>query len=349
LDDEVEPVQVLHVGPSSQGPGGMSSVIRTLVETAAYEVKSLATWFPGAPLRTLRAWLSALAFVVTRRRLPVLHAHVSEGGSWVREGSIIVVARLRGHRSTFISLHGAEFRASLRRPVMRAVVRLVVRCCAAVFVLSEADRRAVLAVAGAAAPVVRIANPVSDPVVTETPRVVAPRYVLFLGEQSRRKGLDVLVEAWASLPPPDDRVLVVAGPAGDVTIPNTAGVIDLGPVDYATARELVRSATTLVLPSRAEALPMVLLEAMAVGTPFIATDVSGISDLKAVGAGYVIPPDSVTALAEALTAALSSASLSEMGDRGRAWWAEHASPPAVHEILERHYREASAGRPSLAE
>jgi glycosyltransferase involved in cell wall biosynthesis len=43
--------------------------------------------------------------------------------------------------------------------------------------------------------------------------------------------------------------------------------------------DLIRAADVLLLPSRAEAMPLVILEAMAVGTPVVATDVDGIPEI----------------------------------------------------------------------
>ena len=61
----------------------------------------------------------------------------------------------------------------------------------------------------------------------------------------------------------------------------------------------------LVIPSRAESLPYVVLEAAAAGVPIIATDVGGIAgDIRAAERTHLIPPGDVGALAGAIAAAL---------------------------------------------
>src|SRR5258708_2151425 len=60
----------------------------------------------------------------------------------------------------------------------------------------------------------------------------------------------------------------------------------------------------LVVPSRAESLPYVVLEAAAAGLPIIATDVGGIPEIFGPDAGDLVHPNDPTALANAIAAAL---------------------------------------------
>ena len=64
---------------------------------------------------------------------------------------------------------------------------------------------------------------------------------------------------------------------------------------------LLAAADGVVLPSRWEGLPLVLLEAMARGRPIVATSVGGMADTLEDGAtGTLVPPNDVPALATAL-------------------------------------------------
>lgn len=80
-------------------------------------------------------------------------------------------------------------------------------------------------------------------------------------------------------------------------------------------REHLRRARAFVLPSFAEGLPVVLMEAMALGRPVIATAIAGIPELVDSDCGWLIPAGSEDALVAAMTAAL-NASPEELASKG---------------------------------
>jgi glycosyltransferase involved in cell wall biosynthesis len=83
--------------------------------------------------------------------------------------------------------------------------------------------------------------------------------------------------------------------------------------------DLVAAAGAVCLPSEAEAMPMSLLEAMALGRPVIATDVGGNAELVRHGeTGYLLPPGDGRALTRAIVElAGDTARAEEMGAAGR--------------------------------
>jgi glycosyltransferase involved in cell wall biosynthesis len=85
-------------------------------------------------------------------------------------------------------------------------------------------------------------------------------------------------------------------------------------------RDLLLASRALVLPSFAEGLPVVLMEALALGRPVVATYVAGIPELVVEGEnGWLVPASSVEDLARALRAALLAPdeTIARMGARGR--------------------------------
>ena len=164
--------------------------------------------------------------------------------------------------------------------------------------------------------------------------------VLFLGEMSLRKGLDVLVEAWPSIAQATGATLAIAGPSHDVDVEvaTLVGVTIVGSVPMAAAQLLIRSADVIVLPSRAEALPMVLIEAMALQVPWVSTAIAGIPRLAISGGGIVVTPGSAAELGKAVTALLLDADKRRaMGLAGRSWYLANATPEAVHLVLSSSY------------
>jgi glycosyltransferase involved in cell wall biosynthesis len=117
------------------------------------------------------------------------------------------------------------------------------------------------------------------------------------------KGLDVLLEAGRLVKSPLRLEIFGAGSLRDQ--------LELCARDYgldahfhgfvADFNARLRNVDVLVQPSRADNLPLAVLEAMARGVPVIGTRVGGIPELIGDGeTGMVVPPESPTALASAL-------------------------------------------------
>ena len=90
----------------------------------------------------------------------------------------------------------------------------------------------------------------------------------------------------------------------------------VGTRSSAEIRDYLLRARAFVLPSFAEGLPVVIMEALALARPVIATYVGGIPELVDSEDGWMIPPGSGEALVEAMTAAL-HASPEELDAKGR--------------------------------
>lgn len=85
-------------------------------------------------------------------------------------------------------------------------------------------------------------------------------------------------------------------------------------------REEIEKARALIIPSFAEGLPVVIMEAMALERPVVSTMVAGIPELVSHGeTGWLVPAGDVTALIDAVAQVLSSTpeKLAAMGKRGR--------------------------------
>jgi glycosyltransferase involved in cell wall biosynthesis len=119
----------------------------------------------------------------------------------------------------------------------------------------------------------------------------------YVGRVSEEKGVPMLVEAWSTLPEGRLGTLTVAGhgPAEGLVRRIAAGrsdVVVLGQVDHDTAIQVMRSAAVVAVPSRwPEAMPLTVLEAMALGRPVMAGKVGGLPAVIDSGVGWVVDPD----------------------------------------------------------
>jgi len=137
------------------------------------------------------------------------------------------------------------------------------------------------------------------------------QYFLFVGRLASNKGLPTLLDALAALEPRSRIPLVLMGRDWGARPALEAQARALGIADQlrflefvarpSSYRAVVRRARALVLPSEFEAFGLVLLEAMAAGTPIVATAVGGVPDVLDDGrAGRLVPYGDSVALARAL-------------------------------------------------
>jgi glycosyltransferase involved in cell wall biosynthesis len=155
-------------------------------------------------------------------------------------------------------------------------------------------------------------------IASATPRVRPERTPLLIaaGRLIEKKGFDVLIDALAMLRREGTRFrchVYGDGPlssalAARIRAGGLDGVVSLeGWVSGEQLAEVMRSATALVVPSRVarsgdrDGIPNVVLEAMMLGLPVIATDVSGIPEAIAPEvSGILVPPDDPARLAAAV-------------------------------------------------
>jgi glycosyltransferase involved in cell wall biosynthesis len=122
-------------------------------------------------------------------------------------------------------------------------------------------------------------------------------YILYAGTLEPRKGIDQLLSAWASLPAPRPRLVLCGGAGWGVRVPE--GVEHTGYVTREKLRDLYRNALMFVYPSRYEGFGMPPLEAMACGSPVIATRTGAIPEFAG-DAALIVEPGDATALRTAI-------------------------------------------------
>lgn len=153
--------------------------------------------------------------------------------------------------------------------------------------------------------------------------------LLFLGRIHPKKGLDMLLPAWARVAAFNgDWQLVVAGPdeAGHLAQVRAQAeslglkdrVLFTGLVTGEAKTRLLHSADLFVLPSYSEGFPMSVLEAWACGVPVIATRECNVDGIAAAEAGWECDAET-NSIEQALKAALavSEAERRGRGDNGR--------------------------------
>jgi glycosyltransferase involved in cell wall biosynthesis len=332
---------VTHVGPDMYSFGGTQSVIRVIRDhkIGADEIRVLSTWngrhHAKNSLLTARAGIA----LATSPRGTIAHFHMSNGGAWLREGPLIRVARARGFR-VIVTIHGSDFPQFSRSH--RRFVGATLNNADHLILLSEEARAAAERVASSV-PTSVVANPIvidrDAPGAGSTPPVV-----LFAGTIGRRKGVDVLVAAWRLLLDEgiEGRCRIV-GLVDDYSPPAMERLTVEPPVHPDQVPVLIRSARVVTLPSYAEAMPMILTEALAGARPIVATPVGGTPTI-APDPNMLVPVGDAPALAAAIGRYLRDANLAERdGRRGQEHIAATRSPDVIGPELRRIYEGCGVG------
>ena len=178
--------------------------------------------------------------------------------------------------------------------------------------------------------------------------------VLFLANLEVRKGIHVLLDAFARVAPARPRArLVVAGggPESESVRRRVEGSAELaqvelrGPVDRAGALEAMQGCDLYCLPSYGDPAPLAAVEAMACARPVVATDAGGLRHLVPDDGGRKVPPGDPSALAAALSELLADPALRRaMGAHNRRVVEERYAWPRVAARLEEIYEEAVLSR-----
>jgi glycosyltransferase involved in cell wall biosynthesis len=248
-------------------------------------------------------------FSAVRAAAPdVLHGHGAKGGACARLAPTPKTT-IRVYTPHGGSLHYAP--GTLRGTIYGTLERALMRRTDLLLFESAYARATYAARIGMPSGLVRVVcNGVGEsefaPV---TPSADATDF-LFIGEFRRLKGVDLLLDALASLRRSGRAVtltIVGDGPDAEALRAQAAG-LDLTEAvrfaGYRPAREAFSLGRILVLPSRNESLPYVVLEAAAAGVPVIATRVGGIPEIFGPLSHRLVPPEDSAALATATAAAI---------------------------------------------
>ncbi len=258
--------------------------------------------FAGALARCLVLGLSG--------RADVAHLNLATRGSVLRKALMERVLSLAGV-PVVVHLHGANFDDYYAACglLMQAAIRGLFRRAACVVVLGSHWQDFVTRIAGPEVMTAIVYNAVPR-VAAATEREDGNVHLVVLGEVGERKGTDVLLDALSLL-----RGRGVGGwrctIAGNGAVERfraraeslgLSGLVTFpGWLDAGAAKMLAGRADVVVLPSRAENLPMSIVEAMAAGKPVVATPVGAVAEILHDGVeGRLVPVGDAAALADAL-------------------------------------------------
>lgn len=258
------------------------------------------------------AAMAALTRLYYRLKPNVLHGHGSKGGAYAR---LMTAPGLDRRTIRAYTPHGGSFNynpGSLAHTFyMRAEGLLGLRTDAFLFE-SHYVRERFEAYVGRTSKLVRVIhNGIAESEFEPLDRIEDPFDLVYIGELRSAKGVDTLIDAVAVLRREHGMRLTLlavgSGPseaelhdrAKAAGIWDTTVFVPPQPIRHALSR-----ARLMVIPSKAESLPYVILEAAAAAQPLVSTNVGGIREIFGPWAGELIPPGDPVRMAEAIKAKL---------------------------------------------
>jgi glycosyltransferase involved in cell wall biosynthesis len=250
----------------------------------------------------------AVAAVIARLQPDVVHGHGAKGAAYAR------LAGAPSHAIRVYTPHGGSLHYGpwSLSGLMYTTLEKILKSRTDLFLFESEFIRALFyrRVGIARAPVKVVRNGVAESEFAEVAPVPAATDLLYVGELRFIKGIDVLIDAIAELRasgPTLTATIVGDGPDREALLARAKarGISDLvrfhNPMP---AREAFALGKVMVVPSRGESLPYVVLEAGAAGKPLVATNVGGIPEIFGSEAARLIEPGNCLALMKALADAV---------------------------------------------
>lgn len=293
----------------------------------------------------------AVRKLARRLKVDIIHGHGAKGGFYAR------LALFGGGRAmAFYTPHGGVLHyptSSLSGRLFHRLERVLMAQTSAILFESDYARRTYTALIGpTTCPTQVIHNGVAPDEFVPVPPTDDAADFVFVGELRTLKGIFPMVDALAAVKRPDgsrpNLVMAGDGPDRDALVARISalGLEDnIRMIGSRPAREVFAMGRCALVPSLAESLPYVVLEAAAAQLPVIATNVGGIPEIFAGSQQSLVPPDDASALAEAMRNALADPDSlqAEMQQRlGRV--REEFSVERMAGAIEANYRQARKPR-----
>ena len=264
--------------------------------------------------------------VIARRcydlRIPHVHAHFGTNST-----TVAMLAQALGGPSFSFTTHGPE---EFDAPVALSLTAKLHRATFAVAISSYGRSQLCRWAALPDWPRIHVVHcgiepwrfPEPGPLPTSGPHLVA------IGRLAEQKGFPLLIEAVAQAAPHLPGLHLTLVGDGPLRADLQARVAHLGLQNHITfagwqdeagVRTALAASTALILPSFAEGLPVVVMEAMAAGRPIIATAIAGVPELVTPDTGWLVPAGDAQALAGAIATLATTPidALTQMGHAAR--------------------------------
>lgn len=347
-------LRVLVVGPSpDKSKGGMATVIDEIHRdeklNRMFDIDIYESYIDGnIVMRLAFSVFSYIKFLLFKNHYDIYHIHAASRGSTFRKGYYVRAAKRWG-KKVILHIHGAEYMMfySELSETKRKKMLDILKTADMVIALSKDWQDKFETTFGLANCVVlengidteRLSSAITQPDEFQ-------KSFVCLGQLGKRKGSYDLVKAIKIVKEkvPDIKLYLAGdGEISQVKVQVKNENLDnnieiVGWADFDKKLELLKSVSTVTLPSYNEGLPMSVLEGMACGKAIISSNVGAIPEVVKEENGILIEPGDINALAEALVRCATDLNLiAAMGRANKKKIDSDFSMIVMHEKLAKYY------------
>lgn len=248
----------------------------------------------------------ALSVINHTRDCDIVHAH------WTLSAASVWITRFCHRHPYIVTVHGSDIFQAAQIPLIRKVTQIVLNRASRVVATTRSLFEATTAL-GVSPRHIEIVPEAIDADFFRPSDLEREPLILFVGSLIERKGTRDLIAAMTYIrqKSPGYRLVIVGEGPQRSTLENLASKLRLtdwvsfvGAQSQDQVRQWMQRARLVVLPSLEEAFGIVLLEALACGTPCVGTQVGGIPEIISPEVGCLVPPANPEALADAIDSIL---------------------------------------------
>jgi len=276
-----------------------------------------------AKLQVPLLFLSELFYaikIIKKERINFIHSH------WIIPSGLVGAVCKRIFKKPFIiSVHGSDL--ILPNKFLKNFAKIALNSCDVCVVNSTATKDTVLGITNVREVEIvpmgadlSMFNPNVKSDIKKDYKINGP-IILTVGRLSKEKGIEYTIKAMPTILKkiPEIKLIIVgAGPEENnlkklsKKLNLTGNVVFTGGIPNKNLSRFYKSADVFVLPSLREGMGLVLLEAMACGTPVIGSNTGGITDIIKYGeSGFLVKPKDPEDIAEKIIVLLSNKELQQ--------------------------------------
>lgn len=354
-------IAITIIGPSSARTGGMAQYVKEqrhhLKDEVELKVHDIAAVRPESDSQLERFWvylissfwtLFEMAQFTQRPQTDIVHIHTTQSIESARSMFYALYSSFVWRSKVVLHIHGSSYEEFFKTnsSILMYFQSVLFGTADSIIVISE-RLEDILSSRIPEEKLFLLPNAVNTGDFDPDPRTDPPK-VVFLSFHTERKGIRELETAIDRLNAKSVNMeveLVGEGPLAErseILAQRHSNVTYHGYVSERMKQRILEKAAVLVLPSRAECVPLVILEAMAGGTAIISTTVGGIPEVISEEHGILVPPANADLLTEALSILLENPDrIKSMATKNRKLAEEQYDWNLITNHLIKHYEELS--------